>query len=296
MSARRIAAVLAACVTFAAPARGQALPAGEGSITISHAFYHSGVHFNRTGGADRLGRETFHVLFTDVLYGVTDRLSIGGTAAWMATKWTGPDALRHGPLDTGVFHQSWQDARIEARYAMNVGRLSITPFAGAGGPMTGYEVRGHSAFGRGLSDVQVGVDVGQPVRRLGHLDASVAYAFVERAPGADFDMDRISGEVGLGRPVSSRVYVRGVLTWQLMRDGLQVPIAQHESHHREFHDRLARASYLQLGGMVSVPVTMRLRLNAGGFGTVRGKNIHSVLAVVSGVTWAFGGGLRVVDR
>ena len=287
-------ATLALVLATGSSAEAQPLPAGEGAVTVWYERATSSEHLNREGQADRLGSELFHVVFGDVDYGLTDRLTVGGTLVWLGTEWNGPEHLSHGPIDTGEFHYSLQDVRLDARYSADVRSVTVTPFISLGTPTRDYEVRGHSAFGRGLADTQVGVGFGGSVGRAGYLYSSVAYAFVERVDDAPYDMDRINGELEFGHGVGAGLWARGVFTWQIMRDGLELGPQTEHFELREIHDRLARASYTQLGGSLAIPLGGRFELEAGGFGTLTGRNFHKVVAFVSALTWRFGGGLQVV--
>ena len=300
MAARSaVVLVLALACPVQAAAQAWVTPDGEGSVSVLHQFVTSGVHLDRDGKPNReLGRETMHIVFLDTSLGITDRLDIGGSLVWLATKWEGHHGDRHGPLDTGEYHGTVQDGRIALRYQLGRGPIAVAPFVAFGSPLARYETRGHSAFGRKLRELQLGASVGRdlPFMPGGYASASVAYAFAQGVEDVPFDLDRINGDFEAGSAVGRRVSLRGFGAWQVMRDGLTFPLAPQLARFGPIHDRLARASYLQLGGGATFAATRRLDVVVNAFATARGKNMHALNAVVTGVTWKFGGGFRIASE
>ena len=301
LRAETLALAAAIIAGSAAPCLAQAwLPAqGEGAVTLSHQLVHSPAHLNRDGTPNPAnGKEWIHAVHGDVEYGLSDRLSVSGGLLWLATKWVGSESNRHGPLDDGTFHYSLQDLETRLHYQVATGRLAIAAHGAVSLPTRGYETRGHAAFGRGLSDVSVGVSAASVLARPGGLRAlqgvyaaaSVSYSFVERSSDEpQFDLDRINGDFAVGRRLGRRVSVRGFGAWQVMRDGLTFPLTAHERE--EFfshHDQLARSSYLQLGGGVGIGLQPDLLLSLAAFSTASGRNLHSVRSLTTALTWSFG--------
>lgn len=301
MRARRDAVVwtTAAALVWATarpqPAAAQAwvTPRGEGAVTVSHQLVGSTDHVTRTGDrVSTLGRETLHVGVGEAIYGVTDRLSAELSLAWVTTKWIGRVEDRHGPLDTGDFHGTFQDIRVAARYQLVEGPVNVAPFVAYGGPVTGYETRGHSAFGRHMEELTLGTSVGGAVARRGYWQVLGSYAFVNDIDTEDFNLDHVNGDaevgVGLGR-VTARVFGSGQWMW----DGLQLgPMTDHY-HLQANHDRFAQSSYLNAGGGVSVSLSSRVDLGVTGFTTVSARNFHALKAIVTSLTWKFGGGFQI---
>ena len=272
-------------------------PAGEGTVAVMHQYVTSDTHLNRTGQPDHLGREAFHVVSLESGYGLTERLALEGSLLWVATQWTGPVALRHGPIDTGLFHGALQDVRVAARYQLTSGRTSMTTFAGVVVPSHAYETRGHSAFGRRLRELELGFNIGRSVPWLpgnGYVYGSGSYAVSQKVEGTGLNLNHANGDFEIGSSFGRRVGVRGFGNWQMMWDGLELgPLDHHFEHLREIHDRLARSSYLKLGGGGTFKVSERATLSVSAYATAIGRNIHSVRAIVSAVTWDIGGGFRV---
>jgi len=300
---RAAAGALAALASLVSPvptgAQAWITPAGEGSVGVFHQFVHSDNHLDFEGqGTTALGTEWFHSLSLDGSYGLRDRIAVDGTVVWLATKWSGgPNPIPHGPLDNGLYHGSFQDARIVLRYQAAVRPLAVAPFVAFVTPTHSYETRGHSAFGRHLKELQLGVAAGREVRlraRPVFVHATASYSFSEAVAGYDLDLDHINGDFALSVPLVSGVSITGLGSWQMMRDGLNLPLPdQDREEFGQDHDRLARASFLNTGLRVSIAVTDRLDLTVSGVVTAVGRNVHAVRAVTTGMSWNFGGGFKI---
>jgi len=286
------------CVAGIAPAPASAqawvTAPGEGTVQVIHQFLRSDVHLNRDGIASReLGSEAVHAVTVEGTYGLFDRVEVDLAAVWLATKWTGTGP-GHGPIDTGDFHQTVQDFRFTTRYQLTAGSVSVAPFVAFGVPSHPYETRGHSAFGRDLRDLQFGASLG---RKFGcppgsaYFQGSVAYAISEGVEGVDLNLNRTNGDFEIGGSIHRWVQVKGFAFWQVMKGGLQLPTDHHEL--QDVHDRFARASYLQLGGGTAFDLGSRATLSIDVFATASGRNIHALRAIVSGITWRFGGGFKI---
>ena len=260
-----------------------------------HHYVRSDVHLNKEGlGTRSLGSETFHVVALDGTYGLRDRLAVEAGVVWLATKWTGPAHEQHGPVDTGSYHTAFQDLRVALRYQLTTGVVAIAPFVAIKLPTHDYETRGHSAFGRNLREVEAGVSIGRSLAGHGYVYAGVSYARSEKVTGVDLTLDHLNGDIEVGHRAGRRVNLRGFSKWQVMWDGLQLgPLTEHLEL-SPVHDRFARASYVQLGGGAAVDFGSRATWSIDAFATTGGRNVHAVYAVVTGISWRFGGGFKVL--
>ncbi len=291
----------AVCVAGIAPtpasAQAWVTAPGEGTVEVIHQFIRSDVHLNKEGIASReLGREAVHAVTVEGTYGLFDRVEVGLAAVWLATEWTGAEGAAHGPLDTGNFHQTVQDFRFTGRYQLTAGSVAVAPFVAFGVPSHAYETRGHSAFGRDLRDLQFGVSVGRKFGCLpasGYFHGSVAYAISQGVEGVDLDLNRTTGDFEIGSSIHRSIQIKGFAYWQVMKGGLQLGKLTEHLELLDVHDRFARASYLQLGGGTSFELGSRATLSIDVFATASGRNIHALRAIVSGITWRFGGGFKI---
>lgn len=289
-----MAAALSLGTSRHAVAQAWVTPRGEGAVTVSHQFIGSTDHISRAGVRDsNLGRETLHVASGEITYGVTDRLSTELSLVWLATQWVGRVQDRHGPLDTGDFHATFQDIRVAARYQLVDGPVSVAPFVAYGGPVTDYETRGHSAFGRHLEEFTVGTSVGARLGSRLYWQVIGSYAFANDINSEDFNLDHVNGDVEVGLGLGSRWTTRVFASGQWMWDGLKVgPLTDH-FHLRTNHDRFTQSSFLNAGGGVSVALSPQVDLGITGFTTLEARNFHALTALVTNLTWKFGGGFRI---
>jgi hypothetical protein len=137
MGVRLLPAVVAACVVAALPrpalAQAPWIPArGEAAVSVSYQWLDSDRHLfsNLTGaeltpleivrGTDYqtnsldFGRVQSHGAVVDGEVGVTDRVALTGSLAFISPRYQG--AFAHpGPADDGAFHGSVQDVQVGAR-------------------------------------------------------------------------------------------------------------------------------------------------------------------------------------
>ncbi len=119
-----------------------------------------GVDFD--SAALDLGKMESQLIVLDADIGITDKLALTGGLAFVQGKYTqsgsgGPE----GPIDDGAFHGNFQDARIGVRYMALNGSWVLTPSATFVLPVTDYPIIGHAAIGRGLKELQLGVNFGR---------------------------------------------------------------------------------------------------------------------------------------
>ena len=284
-----LAAVALIALAPAGFAQAWLTPRGEGAVSLSHQYLYSDNHVNRYGeGSTLLGEEEIHALELGGGYGLTDRLQIDGTLLWVATKWSGNAQDRHGPLDTGTFHATVQDVRIALRYQLVEGPVAIAPFITYGTPTQSYETRGHSAFGRGLQEISMGADAGAPLGRAAYWQASTSYAFADRVRGVDLNLDRTQGSLEFGLTLGRRVSLRAFGRGQHMSGGLELGPQTDHLEHREIHDRLARATFINAGAGAGVVISRDLELSVDAYSTVYARNTHAFTGVMTSLTWRFG--------
>ena len=106
----------------------------------------------------------------DVTYGLTDNVAVSFVLPWIASKYagstphplvdsSGPIPVLYGanPLDDGTYHGTFQDFRFDVRYNVTKKWVVLTPFVGSIVPTHDYTYFAHSAVGRDLKELQVGV-------------------------------------------------------------------------------------------------------------------------------------------
>lgn len=264
---------------------------GEGAVSVTYQNLFVGDHLGATGQRSQRGEIRAHTLVTDVDYGLTQRAAISSSLIYATSRYRGPDLL-HGPLDTGSYHGALQDANFEMRYSLQRGHGVLTPFAGVLVPTHGYNTVGHSALGRNLLELQLGLAGGYIAPRLlggVHTQARYGYSIVEHVER--IPLNRSNLDLELGTAVRPWLTVRATAGLQRTHGGLVFPgplSRDDETFH--FHDRVGRANFLRLGAAAAISVG-KYEVFAGYQDTVAGSTTHAVKGLIVGSSWTFGSGI-----
>ena len=295
-----IFAAALALFTHAPRASAQAwVPArGEGSLTTIYQNIHVRTHLTDTGEAQtHLGRVRTNAVNTSFEYGITDRLAVDAEVAFIASRYAG--AIPHGPPDVSrTYHPTFQDAYVGVRYNVLSSPVVLTPFVGVVIPTHDYETRGHSAVGRGFTELVVGVNAGRsldPLLKNVHVDARYSYTAQRRFEGLNLNRSNFDWEAGWqARPALSLRFLGAV---QVTHGGLTTPLdREHLDHHLiDFHDRATRAQYVRLGGAATYALSNAFSLHGAYATTVRGRNTHASGGFALGFSWRFSRGLEVPE-
>jgi hypothetical protein len=298
----RCMATLSVHAALAFPVSGQAwLPLkGSGSVstTYSNMYVRNHVTFNGTRNPSQ-GRIRTNLLLTSFEYGITDKVALSADLAYVASKWVPvPGQKGHGPNDTGSYHPAFQDAHLELRYNALAKALVVTPFIGTIIPTHDYEVRGHSAVGRGFHELLIGVNVGRQLDRVlrdSYIHARYSYAILGRFD--DVALNRSNADVEVGWYANRLVSLRFISTLQKTHGGIITPFepdVASNAHEREFHDRITRSNYIYLGGGVSFSLTRSFDIHADYLTTAYARNIQAPGGFLLGIRWNFSKGLNLI--
>jgi hypothetical protein len=196
------------------------------------------------------------------------------------------------------------------RYGVVRGRTAVTPFVGSFIPSHGYDYLAHSAPGKGLRELQVGVSVASLLDRLvpgAFVQGRYSYGFVE--PVVDLSNVRLNAnrsnadlEVGYFVTPGLRVFLLG--SGQLTHGGIDfAPIGPDDfwpstfelvstpegAHAFRNHDRIDRYNYLNVGGGASVALTDNVDFFGSYMWTAAARNGHALARGVSlGLSVGFG--------
>jgi hypothetical protein len=294
-------AAVSAALVFPATLTAQAWlpPPGEGTLTITYQGLFSDTHLDRSGQPFNPAEIRGNTVLFGMDYGLKDRFALDVKVAWVANRYRGRDLL-HGPVDTGQYHSTLQDARIALRYQLRPdGEWAITPVIGAILPTHNYETRGHSAPGRGLKALQLGLGVGRDIAigsRAAYLQGQYSYAIVERVE--NMYIDRSSADVELGVAVVPRLTMTAATALQRTHGGLEFPLPRDEHFHElfAFHDRAARANFLLFTTGGTFRAAEAIDIYASVVWTVSGQNTHAIKGLSIGTAWTFGQALRLAQR
>ena len=296
-------------------------PRGEFLFSLGYQFLDDGDHLLADPvllgidfGSTKVdfGKTRSQVLVLDGEIGLTDRLAVSGAVAFVGSKYTvGGFGEAYG-ADTGEWEQAFQDGRIGARFqVLNSPTWAVTPSVSYGFPTTNYQTLGHSAIGRGLNELRLGVDVGR-VLSFGdvpkaYLQGSFSYAFMEHPDVGHIlvgdhhiePLNRNNLFFEFGYFLPKFVTVQAFADYQNMRGGIDTRDFDHfhgghsdgeQANFEEFfavHDALLAEDFWRVGGGFSIPLAESVELNSNIATTVWGKNTHQALTVSLGVSWAF---------
>jgi hypothetical protein len=301
MSVKRIAQTITICLaalslhlTLPAAASAQAWlpPKGDGSVSATYSNMYVRNHVGGTGiKSPAQGRIRTNTILTSFEYGLTDKLALNADLAHVASKYIGRNP--HGPNDTGSYHPTFQDAHIELRYnALNKSWV-VTPFIGATIPTHDYEVRGHSAVGRGFRELRVGVNVGRQFERIlpdTYVHGQYSYAILGRFDG--LKLNRSNADCEAGWFATRSLSLRFIAAFQRTHGGIITPLEHDlDEHEREFHDRITRSHHIDLGGGAGFAVTRSFGIHAAYLTNVYSRNSHASGGLLVGISWNFSRGL-----
>jgi len=269
---------------------------GEGQVTITYENLYVRDHFDYTGKRFSPGPIRTNTVLTTLEYGLTNKLTLDSQLTHVTSKFEGfVGPVPHGPPDTGVYHPTFQDLNVGLRYNVLSRQLVVTPFVAVNMPTHHYETRGHTAVGRDLRELQVGVNVGRDLNDLipqTYVQARYSYAFVQNVEQFGLNRSNIDWEVGYyAKP---RLSFRATGAWQYTYSGIRYPLDQNIPDFHELHDRAAKSGFVRFGGGLTVSLTKNVDLHADAGNTVKGYSTHGSRGLSLGISWRFRrGGFRV---
>jgi hypothetical protein len=181
--------------------------AGHGNVSVMYQ-YISVDGFESSQGEIDIGTVDTHVLYFEVGYHLTDRMTLIAGIPYVRERYKGP--FQHDPLaldpprpevenvDQGDWNSDFQDVHFGVRYLVkDSGTLRIEPFALAGVPSNDYPFFGHAAIGQNLKRIEIGSSFTYvPPISDAWYRLDLGYAFVEETLGVNIDHWNIRAEAG----------------------------------------------------------------------------------------------------
>lgn len=263
---------------------------GEGAVAIVYQDAFVKFHMYGTLPLDR-GHIRSEGLLVDVAYGVTDALAVSASFPYIAAKYDGRFPHPTG-IDNGAYHSSLQDFRFDVRYNLTKRGVVVTPFVGTILPSHDYQYFAHSAVGRDLRELQVGLYGARLLDGIApglFITGRYSYGFAERALGIAHDRSNLDLELGYFITPAWRVFAMG--SGQFTHGGIDLPdprsitlpplLFQH-------HDQIGHDNILNLGGGASYSLTSTVDVFGSVVHTVAGRNMHALqYGATAGVSWTF---------
>ena len=295
---KHFALILVSCFAFLSARRSEVFAQawvphkGEGSVTTIYQKVDVRDHFDADGDVEDRGSIHTHNLISSFEYGLTDKLALDFDLSYVASKWIGNGRRPHGPVDDGFFHPTVSDVHVGLRYNVATKPLVFTPFFSFTIPTHDYEVRGHSAVGRGFNEFVLGANVGRqldPILARGYAHVRLSYAVVKHFAG--FNVNHTNAEWEVGWLARKTLALRFIGAWQVNQGGLEFPpgiVLTPEQF--LIHDRVAKVDYLQLGGGITLSLSRMFDIHAGYAKTVSARNTHGDGGIILGLSWRFSRG------
>ncbi|MEO8434868.1 MAG: hypothetical protein ABI596_08230 [Pyrinomonadaceae bacterium] len=270
---------------------------GEGSVTFTYQKLDVRDHFDAAGSEEDRGRIHTHNIIMALAYGLTDKLAVDFDLAFVASQFE-PSRFEargrrpHGPDDDGFFHPKFQDTHIDLRYNVLKRSLVVTPFIGVTIPTHDYEVRGHTAVGRGFHELRFGANVGRqlnPIFPDGYVHLRYSYAILKRFAG--FNLNHSNADWEIGWFANKLISFRLIGSWQKSHGGREFPAGGRLTPEEfEIHDRVAKANYTQVGGGATFSVNRSFDIHAAYATTLSAQNTHGDAGIILGFSWRFSRG------
>lgn len=289
---------IVALLTGVASASGQALlpPKGEAyaSVLFTNVFVKN--HFLPAHPVD-IGHIDTNVTLFDLTYGLTDRMAVTVGLPLVVSRYKG--AFPHQPTnpegpDNGEWNTNFQDLRFNVRYNLVKGPVAVTPYIGSVMPSNGYDFLAHSAPGRQLTEVQVGLSAATLLDQITpglFLQARYGFAFMEKT--LDVRPNNSNVDVELGYFLSPTIRVFGMAAGHYSHDGIDLPIppiarVTLTPEQLTHHDQIVQEHYFNLGVGTSITLTESLDLYGSFVKQMAGRNTHQIDRALSmGVSWRF---------
>ncbi|MFN2533101.1 MAG: hypothetical protein ABR555_17590 [Pyrinomonadaceae bacterium] len=262
---------------------------GDGQVTVTYENIYVRDHFDYTGKKFDAGPIRTNTVVTTFEYGLTNKLTLDSELTHVTSKYEGfVGPVPHGPPDTGFYHPTFQDARIGVRYNVLSKTLVVTPFIATVIPTHHYETRGHTAVGRDLHELQIGINVGRDLESFiprTYVEARYYYSISERVE--QLNLNRSNADWEFGYFASPRFSLRFTGAWQHSYGGIRIPLDSGIPDYHELHDRTAKSGFVRFGGGVSFSFTKSMDLHADLVNTPIGTNTHAARGLSLGISWRF---------
>jgi len=278
---------------FAAPTRAFAqawTPAqGEGTITVQFQDAFVKYHLFTTTPLDR-GHIRSNGVVVDFTYGITDKAAVSVALPYEAGKYNGLYPHPTG-IDNGQYHPTFQDFRFDLRYNIRRKGLVLTPFVGTIVPSHDYIYYAHSAVGRDLRELQVGVYAAKLINAVLpglFLSGRYSYGFNERVLDISHNQSNVDLEMGYFVTRELRLFALG--TGQVTHGGIDFPdprVGALPPLLLAHHDQIGRDNLLNIGAGAAYTLTPSVDLFGSVIHTAAGRNLHELQYGASfGVSWS----------
>jgi hypothetical protein len=278
---------------------------GEGTVTIGYQYTNVHDHLRGDGTEFQAGRIYSNSLSAQLDYGITDKLAASFSVPYITARYRG--LAPHNPatlaiphdevplVDDGSYNGTFQDLGFGVRYNLTLRPFAITPFIAANLPSHDYPFYAHTAIGRNLRQLNLGVSVGGQSEQLlpnSYFQVRYGYGITERTEvaGTSYGGNQSLLRGDFGYFLTQRLTVKAIQILQITHGGLDFPkdFPDRTGELWLHHDQVQRINYLEMGGGVDFAISPRMDVSASALKSAWGHNGHALrLGLAVGVTWYF---------
>jgi hypothetical protein len=264
-------------IAHSATAAAQAwLPeAGEVSFSSRVTSLLNKKHYLPNGDEVDVGHTRTQILGLEASWSPGDRWLLTAGIPYVRAKWFGEG--HHGPeTDTGTWNGTFTDLQLSAHFQALQNPFALAPYVTVVTPVHHYPWLGHSAPGRHLDELRVGLFAGRALDEVlpgAYLQLRYGYAFVEQVQGIRHDNSNLDVELGYFIGTDWLVQVTGQKQWA--HGGIDLPVPPTSPLFPD-HDRLGAAEFLNLSAGVSWFATGQTAVSLAWTRSLSGSNAHKV--------------------
>jgi hypothetical protein len=288
--------MLSVCLGVLSPSttEAQAWLPEQGQMTISLLSAYSDVkyHYGNDHVPEARGSVYYYTANAGIEYGIMNSLALNVSIPVSISRYVGkfPHRFAGKPVDDNVYRGGFQDFAFMIRWMSLMRPLVVTPFLSVIIPSHKYKTLGHTAVGRDVRELHLGIYLGKLAMGISdnlYTELGYDFAFVEMID--DISANRSRAEFTLGYFVTPIVSLSTSIVYAKTHGGV-IPTAIDQIHDPEDfheHDRHAADEYINIGGSASVSVSDPLNLYVMFGAMVWGKNIMAPRTLAFGLNWSF---------
>ena len=249
--------------------------------SFSYSFDYSNVlnkkHYTPDGDEVDVGHTDIDILSISGSYSPSDRISINASLPYVRSRYRGLGGGGHNTeIDDGSWHSTFTDLQFTVNYQLTTGLVAVAPYVGAVIPTHDYTTFGHSAPGRGLNEVWLGLYAAMSLNEWiprTYVQVRGNYAFVEEVQ--DIAHDRINATLEIGYFINQSWNVRALVSRQWTDGGINVPVPLTSPLFPD-HDILADEEFINVGAGATWIINERTSVYGLYMEAIEGSNAHKL--------------------
>lgn len=253
--------------------------------------FHTDSRGNKILTGVRTGDVYSHSMVLGADVGVSNRIGLSISLPYITSIYHGAGGHRgphSGGIDNGRYHGGFQDFRFGLRYNLHTRPVAVTPLVEGVMPSHQYPAIAHSAIGKDLRGLTLGVAAGGLVGSgAAYFHGQYSYTIKEAVEGFRPNQSRATGEFGY--LLTDRLTIRAVQTLEVIHDGLNYPedYVGLRSALSQVHDQITKERVMSFGGGITFSAGRAWDIYGSIVTPVWSENGHIGLAYAVGVSRYF---------